>query len=205
MKRISELIAEWPLQSTTTLGSAVRAKGIERDLRRKLPWAMRKFLKVEAGKVIVYMPDGTPEEFEGVSATISQAVGGVGELPVLPSEAEDILSMTSRERHKWMADGRLQSAGTRTVKLRGRSKLVTFHVFEPMHIEHILNGDLVEIWREEDAAAFAENRRRAASKAALTRAGKREAKSGRALSGRDEILDTELEGWEEFAAEGLLR
>ncbi len=103
-----------------------------------------------------------------------------------------------------MGDGRLQSAGTRTVKLRGRSKPVTFHFFEPAHIEHILNGDLTEIWREEDAATLAENRRRAAGKAALTRAGKRQAKSNDAAP-ESEAHDIRLDGWEEFAADGLLR
>ena len=29
-------------------------------------------------------------------------------LPVLPSEAEDMLTISSRERHKWLKDGRLQ-------------------------------------------------------------------------------------------------
>ncbi|MGN6096628.1 MAG: hypothetical protein ACTHP8_10375 [Bosea sp. (in: a-proteobacteria)] len=205
MKRTSDLSAEWPLQSGVTLGSSVRAKGIERELRRKLPWALRKFLKVEAGAVVLQMPTASREDFEDAAATITQAMGGLAELPVLPSEAEDILSMSSRERHKWMGDGRLQSAGTRTVKLRGRSKPVTFHVFEPAHIEHILNGDLTEIWREEDAAALAENRRRAAGKAALTRAGKRQAKSKGAAPESSETHDIQLEGWEEFAADGLLR
>jgi len=64
------------------------------------------------------------------------------------------------------------------VKLRGRAKAVTFHVFEPRFIEHVLDSGLTEIWREEDIAAAAENRRRAAGKAALTRAGKL-AKGGR--------------------------
>lgn len=164
MARTSELIDEWPLQSNTTLGSSVRARGIERELRRKLPWAARKFLTVEAGKAVLRMPDTTPDEFKEIAAAIVDAVGGLSALPVLPSEAEDILSMSSRERHKWMSDGRLQSAGTRTVKLRGRSKAVTFHVFDPAHIEHILNSDLAEIWREEDAVALAENRRRAAER-----------------------------------------
>lgn len=205
MKRTSDLSAEWPLPSGVTLGSSVRAKGIERELRRKLPWALRKFLKVEAGAVVLQMPSASPEDFEDAAATITQAMSGLTELPVLPSEAEDILSISSRERHKWMGDGRLQSAGTRTVKLRGRSKPVTFHVFEPAHIEHILNGDLTEIWREEDAATLAENRRRAAGKAALTRAGKRQAKSNDAAPESSEAHDIRLDGWEEFAADGLLR
>jgi hypothetical protein len=205
VNRTSDLTAEWPLQSSATLGSSVRAKGIERELRRKLPWATRKFLKVEAGKALLDMPGASLDEFEAASTTISQAMRGLANLPVLPSEAEDILSMSSRERHKWMGAGRLQSAGTRTVKLRGRSKAVTFHVFEPAHIEHILNGDLTEIWREEDGATLVENRRRAAGKAALTRAGKRHAPSKAAPVASDEMLDAQLEGWEEFVAKGFLR
>lgn len=205
MGRTSELTAEWSLQSNMTLGSSVRAKGIERELRRKLPWAARKFLRVQAAKAVLRMPDASHDEFQEAAAAIANAVGGLAALPVLPSEAEDILSMSSRERHKWMSDGRLQSAGTRTVKLRGRSKAVTFHIFEPSHIEHILNSDLTEIWREEDAVALTENRRRAAGKAALTRAGKRAGKKKAASPSSGESPEAQLEGWEEFAAEGLLR
>ena len=205
VNRISELTAEWPVTSNVTLGSAVRAKGIERELRRKLSWTTRKFLTVEVGKAVLHIPDGSLEDFESASATIDRAMHTLTDLPVLPSEADDILSMSSRERHKWLSNGRLRSAGTRTVKLRGRSKAVTFHVFEPAHIEHILNGDLTEIWREEDATAQAENRRRAAGKAALTRAGKRQVKSKSVSSPSDQPPEAPLDGWEEFAAEGLLR
>lgn len=205
MGRTPELTDEWPLPSNTTLGSSVRAKGIERELRRKLPWAARKFLTVEAAKAVLRMPDASPDEFKEAAAAIADAIGGLTAFPVLPSEAEDILSISSRERHKWMRDGRLQSAGTRTVKLRGRSKTVTFHIFEPAHIEHILNSDLTEIWREEDAVAIAENRRRAAGKAALTRAGKRAVEREAASPSSEELLEAQLDGWEEFAAKGLLR
>ncbi|MGX1744649.1 hypothetical protein ACWIEX_24125 [Bosea sp. NPDC055353] len=200
-----KLHADWPLQSNMTLGSPVRAKGIERELRRKLPWMLRKFLKVEAGKVILHMHEASPDEFQNASEAISVAVDGLASLSVLPSEAEDILSISSRERHKWMSDGRLQSAGTRTVKLRGRSKAVTFHVFEPAQIEHILDSDLTEIWRCEDAVALAEKRRRAAGKAALTRAGKRAVERKAALHSSEELQEAQLEGWEKFAAEGFLR
>jgi len=104
-----------------------------------------------------------------------------------------------------MNDGRLKSAGTRTVKLRGRAKAVTFHVFEPNHIEHILDGGLTEVWREEDVEALVENRRRAAGKAAMTRAGKRQAKLTTIAKISKEEAEPQLEGWEEFAKKGLLR
>lgn len=204
MKRTSTQLAEWPLPSTATLGSSIRAKGIEREIRRRLPWLTRKHLTVETGKVILHMPDAEAAEFDALSAIVADMMAEVAELPILPSEAEDILSISSRERHKWLDDGRLQSAGTKTVKLRGRAKAVTFHVFTPSFIEHVLDSGLPEIWREEDIATTAENRRRAAGKAALTRAGKRSAKSRKAAPVPDE-QETGLDGWEEFEAEGLLR
>lgn len=202
MKRTKQL-AEWPLPSTVTLGSSVRAKGIEREIRRRLPWSTRKHLTVETGKVILHMPGAEAAEFDALSAIVADMLTDIAELPILPSEAEDILSVSSRERHKWLDDGRLQSAGTKTVKLRGRAKSVTFHVFSPGFIEHILDSGLPEIWREEDIVTAAENRRRAAGKAALTRAGKRPTQSRKAAPTGEEA--TGLEGWEEFEAEGLLR
>lgn len=200
-----KLVTKWPLPSITTLGSAVRAKGIERELRRALPWPIKKFLTVDAGSAVLRMPAANSEDFQAASATIAQTLLTITDLPVLPSEAEDILSISSRERHKWMNDGRLKSAGTRTVKLRGRSRAVTFHVFQPDHIEHILDAGLTEVWREEDVEALAENRRRAAGKAARTRAGKRQAKLTMDARTLDEGAEPELTGWEEFAKKGFLR
>lgn len=200
----SRQFVEWPLPSTVTLGSSVRAKGIERDIRRRLPWSSRKALTVETGKVQLDMPDADAAEFDALSAIVADMLDELAELPVLPSEAEDILSISSRERHKWLDDGRLQSAGTKTVKLRGRAKAVTFHVFTPGFIEHVLDSGLAEIWRQEDVATAAENRRRAAGKAALTRAGKRPARSRQSAPALDEE-SSGLAGWEEFEAKGLLR
>jgi hypothetical protein len=128
VKPTSTLFAEWPLP-VVTLGSSVRAKGIEREIRRPPPLSARKWLTVETGRVILQMPDATAEEFEAAAAIVAGRLVGIAELPILPSEAEDILSISSRERHKWLDDGRLQSAGTKTVKMRGRAKAVTFHVF----------------------------------------------------------------------------
>lgn len=205
MKRSVTQLAEWPLPSSVTLGSSVRAKGIEREIKRRLPWTSRKCLRVEAGQAILDAPGADAAEFNALSAIVSDTLAGIAALPVLPSEAEDILAISSRERHKWLDDGRLQSAGTRTVKLRGRAKAVTFHVFEPRFIEHVLDSGLTEIWREEDVAAAAENRRRAAGKAALTRGGKRPGKAPKAISSPNDEVPPDLAGWDEFDAEGLLR
>ena len=197
-------VAEWTLPSSATLGSSVRATGIERELRRRMPAAAKKAVSVANGCVELRMSESAAGEFQAASARINEILEGVGQLPVLPREVEDILSISSRERHKWMKAGRLRSAGTRTVKMRGRSKAVTFHIFDPRHIEDVLDGDLPVLWRDEDAQAAAESRRRAAGKAALKRAEK--ARSKRVDSENEEdVARTPLEGWDAFAAEGLLR
>ncbi|ANN61506.1 hypothetical protein A9174_16670 [Mesorhizobium loti NZP2037] len=200
------VVAEWPLPPSATLGSSMRLKGIEREVRARLPWVVRKFAKAETGRIVLRMLKTDADAFQAASATISRTLEGIEALPVLPREAEDILAISARERHKWLKDGRLKSIGTRTVKMRGRSKAVTFHVFDPRHIEDILDRDLASAWREEDAREVTENRRRGAGKAALTRAGKREPKARSARSlGKDDAPPPRLEGWDTFEAEGLLR
>ena len=202
----ASVVAEWPLPPSATLGSSLRLKGIEREIRARLPWTVRKFAKAETGRIVLRMLQTDADAFQAASATISRTLEGVEALAVLPREAEDILTISARERHKWLKDGRLKSIGTRTVKMRGRSKAVTFHVFDPRHIEDILDRDLASAWREEDAQEASENRRRGAGKAALTRAGKRERKArGPRNSGKDDAPRPKLEGWDTFEAEGLLR
>jgi len=201
-----QLIAEWPLSPSATLGSAMRAKGIEREVRARLPWAVRKHVKAETGRIVLRLPKSETEAFKAASAQISRTLEGVEALPVLPREVEDVLTISSRERHKWLKDGRLRSIGTRTVKMRGRSKSVTFHVFDPRHIEDILDRDLATVWREQDVQEVADNRRRGAGKAALTRAGKRPGKAGVARNAGDaDGPRPRLKGWEAFEDEGLLR
>lgn len=200
------LIAEWPLPSAATLGSSVRLKGIEQEVRRRLSWTSRKSVVATSGRILLRMDETEQAAFDAASLAIAKAMDGIDALPILPREAEDILSMSARERHKWLKDGRLKSVGTRTVKLRGRAKAVTFHVFDPRQIEEVLNGDLPVVWREEDARAAAENRRRAAGKAALARAArKRDSAAGDIRDHRDDAVRTPLEGWDAFEAEGLLR
>jgi hypothetical protein len=200
------LIAEWPLSPAATLGSSVRTKGIERELRARLPLAVRKHVKAETGRIALRMSEDVADEFKAASAKISKTLEAIEALPVLPREAEDVLTISARERHKWLKDGRLQSVGTRTVKMRGRSKAVTFHVFDPKHIEDVLDRDLPGVWREEDAQQVTENRRRGAGKAAMTRAGKGSSKYvPSAKKVRDEAPSPKLKGWEAFEDEGLLR
>lgn len=201
------LIAEWPLSPAATLGSSVRTKGIERELRACLSWGVRKFVNAEIGRIMLQMPESEADEFTAASAIVSKTLEGIEALVVLPREAEDILTISARERHRWLKDGRLRSFGTRTVKMRGRSKSVTFHVFDPKHIEDVLDRDLQSLWREEDAQQVAENRRRGAGKAALTRAGKGNGKKvrGSRSNRQDDAPSPELKGWDAFDDEGLLR
>ena len=162
---------EWTLPPAATLGSSVRAKGIFLEVRAHLPSAAKKLLIIEAGSArLAHAGRRADDDFRAASAIMSNTLKGIEDLPVIPREVEDILTISATERHRWLKDGRLQSAGTRTVKLRGRARKITFHVFDPRHIEDVLDRDLVTVWREEDAMTVAENRRRAAGKAALTRA-----------------------------------
>lgn len=203
----SDLRADWPFPVAAALGSAVRIQGIEREIKAKLPFPDRKRLTVADGLIHLHVPSGQEERLAKAARIVEEVLSGIGELPVLPREVDDILSIVPRERLKWTKDGRLQSAGTRTVKLRGRGRTVTFHVFDPRHIEDVLDRGLPDLWREEDIEAAAEARRRAAGRAALTRAMK---KAGHPAAGPDErsdgeAFDPDLRGWEAFGLTGLLR
>ncbi|RWF93857.1 MAG: hypothetical protein EOR30_15255 [Mesorhizobium sp.] len=203
MDAAANLIEGWTLPSAATLGSSVRARGIVREVRAHLPLAAKKLLGIEVGAL--RMPEGAYGDFRTASAIVSKTLEGIEGLPVIPREVEDILTISSAERHRWLKDGRLQSTGTRTVKLRGRARKVTFHVFDPRHID-VLDRDLVTVWREDDAIAAAENRRRAAGKAALKRAQKSGRRAASAPdSTRDEVSRQKLKGWDEFESDGLLR
>jgi hypothetical protein len=197
-----KVLAEWPLPAAATLGSSVRAKGILLEIRARLPASMRKALDIEAGVLVLHMPEGAATEFETASSLVIGALQGIDALPVIPREIEDILTITTTERHRWLKDGRLPSAGTRTVKLRGRARKITFHVFDPRLVDDLLEGDQIDAWREDDAETARENRRRAAWKTRLARARKADQSGQFDESSQDR---PRLAGWEEFAREGLLR
>lgn len=202
----SKVIQEWSLPPAATLGSAVRAKGILLEIRARLPSATKRLVHVEAGTIVLRVPEDADDDWRDVIAVVSDTLNGIEALPVIPREAEDILSISSGERHRWLKDGRLQSAGTRTVKLRGRARKITFHVFDPHHIEDVMDRGMPDIWREQDAITAAENRRRAAGKAALARAGKNRRIGSSAAKPKGEGGDEpNLTGWEEFDLDGLLR
>lgn len=198
-------IREWALPPAASLGSSVRCKGILNEIRSRLPLHARKTVTNVGTTLVLSMPADLSEAFEASAAMISDALSGIEALPIIPRELEDILTISTTERHRWLKDGRLVSAGTRTVKLHGRAKKITFHVFDPNHIEDILDRDLVSTWREDDALAAAERRSHAAATRALTRKAKTTRPAEPDLSGQQGESRLMLEGWEEFARENLLR
>ena len=193
-------IAMWMLPFDVTLGSSVRAKGIFQAVRLRLPPAVRKALSLRGSELSLEL-SSIPDAASCVSA-VAKALEGIEGRPVIPREIQDILSIKATERHRWLKDGRLPSAGTRTVKLNGRAKKVTFHVFDPAVVRDLLDRDAIVDWREEDAVTAAENRRHAA----WARAAK---KLSPAVASPDESPEEAarhlLKGWDEFEAMGLLR
>jgi hypothetical protein len=199
-----ELMREWPLPVAATLGSSVRVKGILQEIRSRLPSAVRKSLDMEAGALTLIMPETSKTAFRATSSAVSKALEDIADLPIIPREIEDILTITASERKRWLEDGRLPSAGTRTVRLQGRARRITFHVFDPRVVEDLLDRGAVDAWREDDAAAKAENRRRAAYQAKLTRSLRNKQKSKRAKHEAEDAAAS-LNGWDEFGSDGLLR
>ena len=200
IKLAPKLNRDWTLPPAATLGSAVRARGILLEIRARLSSSLKKSIDISGIVLTLGMDDDS--DFQAVSKIVSSTLESIESLPVIPREIEDILTISTTERHRWLKDGRLQSAGTRTVKLRGRAKKITFHVFDPRQVEDLLNRDVVETWREQDAITASENRRRAVWKAKLKRA---EKAGGTATPATEEGAGPQLIGWEEFARDGLLR
>jgi hypothetical protein len=199
------LVRTWTLSSTASFGSAVRAKGILLEIRAGLPIAVRKSLDVDGMTLILGMADDCEDEFASTSSAVIKALEGIENLPVIPREIQDILGISVGERHRWLKDGRLQSAGTRTVRLSGRARQITFHVFDPRVVEDLLDRGIVDEWREEDIATRAENRRQAAYRAKLTRSLRKAAKAPKTPGTATDEAATELHGWDEFDVDGLLR
>lgn len=200
-----ELLKTWNLTAAATLGSAVRAHGILLELRSRLPLPSRTSLVLESGEIVLAMPSSAKTEFQTAVGILSETMRDIESLHVIPREIQDILTIKQGERHRWLADGRLPSAGTRTVRLRGRARQITFHVFDPRVVEDLLDRGVVDEWREDDIAATAENRRRAAYKAKLTRSLKQRTKAASSSGTKHDDTPPKLEDWEEFGRDGLLR
>jgi hypothetical protein len=199
-----ELLRTWTLSPAATLGSSVRAKGILQEIRARLPATSKKSVILEGSDLTLAMPANDKAAFSASVAVINKLMEEVEALPVIPREIQDILTIKTSERHRWLADGRLTSAGTRTVRLNGRARQITFHVFDPRLVEDLLDRGVVDEWREEDVEAKAEKRRQATYRAKLTRSLNQAENSKRTNRDPDDPA-LKLRGWEDFDIDGLLR
>jgi hypothetical protein len=199
-----ELIKTWTLSPVVTMGSSVRAKGILQEIQARLPAISRKAISLDGTDLVLAMPANDKAVFNAAATVVSKTMDDAPFLPVIPREIEDILGMKTSERHRWLADGRLPSAGTRTVRLAGRARRITFHVFEPKVVDDLLNRGAVDEWRVEDAEAKAEKRMKAAHQAKLKRLSKKKKRSKKAGNGVDDPAPG-LRGWADFDVDGLLR
>lgn len=192
------LIETWQLPYAARLGSSVRSKGLFLEIRAQLPKDLQSSLAVKAGELSLRVPAHDVAAFSKAKTTVSKALERISSRAVIPREIEDILGISTTERRRWLADGRLPSAGTRTLRLRGRGK-ITFHVFDPQIVQDLLAGDLIDAWREADAEKAAENRRRAIWKRKATPA---QTTAPAQTAGDEERF--KLRGWAEFERDGPL-
>ncbi|MCJ2874458.1 hypothetical protein JUM41_09455 [Rhizobium pusense] len=200
-----ELIRTWMLSPAMTLGSSVRAKGILQEMQARLPAALKKAISLEGNEITLAMPARDKKAFDAAARTVAGVMMEAETLPVIPREIQDILAIKTSERHRWLADGRLKSAGTRTVRLNGRARRITFHVFDPKVVEDLLDRGVVEEWRVEDAEVKAEKRQKAAYQRRLARSLKKKMKPGEKAGQKVDEGAADLRGWGEFDRDGFLR
>ncbi|AYM09427.1 hypothetical protein [Agrobacterium tumefaciens] len=200
-----ELIRTWTLSPAMTLGSSVRAKGIMQEMQARLPATSKKSISLEGNEITLAMPATARNSFDTAAGIVSRVMLEAETLPVIPREIQDILAIKTGERHRWLADGRLTSAGTRTVRLNGRARWITFHVFDPKMVEDLLDRGVVEEWRVEDAEAKAEKRQKAAYQRKLARSLGKKSRMNENLDHKADEGAADLRGWEAFGRDGFLR
>lgn len=139
-----ELIRTWTLTADVTMGSSVRAKGILQEVQARLPAISKKSISLEGVDLVLAMPAEDKAAFNASVAVVNKTMDDAATFAVIPREIQDILGIKASERHRWLADGRLPSAGTRTVRLAGRARQITFHVFDPKVVEDLLDRGSVD-------------------------------------------------------------
>ncbi len=199
-----ELIRTWTLSAAVTMGSSVRAKGLLQEIQARLTATSKKAISLEGVDLVLAMPADEKAAFNAAVSVVSKAVEEAPSLPVIPREIQDILGMKTSERHRWLADGRLPSGGTRTVRLAGRARQITFHVFDPKVVEDLLDRGAIDEWRVEDAEARAEKRAKAAYQRKVTRLAKKKKETKKANKATEDPASS-LQGWDDFDLDGLLR
>ncbi|MER8877474.1 hypothetical protein [Mesorhizobium sp. M0684] len=66
-------------------------------------------LNIESRVLTLRLPEGAENDLQVVFGILSKALQNIEDLPVIPREIEDILTISTAERHRWLKDGRLQS------------------------------------------------------------------------------------------------
>jgi len=198
-------VVSWPIPAEASLGSPVRSKGILQEVRTRLPKAAQKSLQLSGGMLELRSDPNSGTDLQRVSETIENAVANIHQRLVLPREIEDILHIKAGERRRWVADGRLQSAGTKTVKLRGRARSITFHIFDPVYVTVLRDDATVDEWRERDAELSAERRRQSAWARARNKADKPTGDTPVKKTSRKRPGQTNLKDWAEFERDGPLK
>lgn len=151
-----ELLRTLTLSPAATLGSAVRAKGILQQIQARLPFTAKKTVTLDGSDVVLAMPADDKAAFAASEALVNEVMDEAETLPVIPREIQNP-NDKGGGGHRWLADGCLPSAGTRTVRVNVRARQITFHVFD-------LKVVAVDEWREQDSEAKAEKKREAAFK-----------------------------------------
>ncbi|AYD05245.1 hypothetical protein [Neorhizobium sp. NCHU2750] len=200
-----ELIRTWTLSTAMTLGSSVRAKGILQEIQARLPTFSKKSISLDGNELTLEMTASEKTAFNAAAGIVSGVMMEAETLPVIPREIQDILAIKTSERHRWLADGRLPSAGTRTVRLNGRARQITFHVFDPKVVEDLLDRGAVDEWRVDDAEAKVEKRQKAAYQRKLQRSLTKNTKGGKKDDRTIDEGTEKLLGWKEFDGDGFLR
>jgi hypothetical protein len=101
-----ELIRTWTLPATVTMGSAVRANGVLQEIQARLPAISKKSISLEGVDLTLAMAANEKTAFNAAAAIVAKVVAEAGAMPVIPREIEDILTIKTSERHRWLADGR---------------------------------------------------------------------------------------------------
>jgi hypothetical protein len=88
------------------------------------------------------MPANSNVAFSAANAVVARAMEEAEMLPVIPREIEDNLTIKTSDRHPWLADDRMSSAGIRTVWLNVGPGASHFPSLSPSSCESFLIGAL---------------------------------------------------------------
>jgi hypothetical protein len=70
------------------------------EVRAHLPFADRKMLDVESGTLVLRVPEDEPDDHRTTADDVTRKLVGIEDLPDIPREVEDILSIKTAECHR---------------------------------------------------------------------------------------------------------